>query len=401
MHPNSKWAFPAHVMAWCWSTCSWAMMVKAAQEALGTSNLYPTTSFWVAFFPQMMLAIIFLTIYGVLAGCQGMSALRIQESSVRNGAWYWGGAAQMFGGLFSVMALGAAAPALVFVGRASQTLLGSLLGVPGLGKRLDWYLLGAVAASFAAIAVTSFAATPEASWKLADPFIAVRTDQVVGRAGLVFALVCTICASLGGAAQACAVKSGYNTHEYCGPMEALRNICVAGTLLGGVVLLIWCSAHSALNSYLPPHQPVADGVGTLKSTFAEFGKHSGFWFLLTLYQFFQQSFSVLLLNVAEVCDHQQVAGCMYTVAAIYVMYLIQLPLTSLIVVGVALSGLGLFCFFSSLSSETGVEKLRGASGIPVTMQIAAVLLTILGCASPFAFKLGLAYSSSSLPNIPS
>jgi len=393
MQPNSKWAFPAFVIGWVWATCSWATMVKAVQENLASVSLYPMTSFWVAFFPQMISAVLFLMFYAALAGWSGMHMLKTRESGVRDSAWYYGGAASMFGQLFSVMALGTAAPALVFVIQSSQTLLGSLLGVSGLAKGWNLYFLGAVAASCAAIALTSFAALPEASWLFADNVITIRTDQLVGSTGLVFVLVCGLCACLGGTAQACAVKRGYSMYEFCGPIEALRNMCVAGAGLGGLVLLIWCTAHSALNSYLPPHKPAAGGLSELGSTMSELSAHSGFWFLLTMYHFFQQIFSVLLLNIVDVADHQQVAGCMYAFAAIYVSWTINVSLTPLVVIGVALAGLALYCFISNPSSESGMEKLR-VTGLPVTMRVIAGFLVILGCVSPMALKFGLAHQGN-------
>merc|ERR1719272_2377295 len=179
-------------MAWCWSTSSWAMMVKTGQEELGTGSLYPATSFWIAFFPVMMTAAVLLAFYSGLALWYGKHVLKIEETGVGHSTWYWGGAASMFGQLCSVMAFSAAAPALVFVVRASQTLLGSLLGVPGLGKSWSWQLVAAVVASFSAVAWVSFASIPKASWVLAEPFIAARTDQIVGRVGLIFTLVCAV-----------------------------------------------------------------------------------------------------------------------------------------------------------------------------------------------------------------
>lgn len=194
VHPNSRFGVPLVIAAWAWSTCAWVSMVKAAQESLMTTSLYPTTSFWTAFFPQMLTAFVFVLTYAVLAVWKGTYVLKAQETGIGNSTWFWGGAASMFEQLFMVMAFGAAVPGLVFVARTSQTLLGSMLGLPGLGKGPSWYLLGCIAATGAAIAATSYAAVPEASWMLVEPFLAARTDQIVGRVGLVFTLCCAFLA---------------------------------------------------------------------------------------------------------------------------------------------------------------------------------------------------------------
>jgi uncharacterized membrane protein len=128
------WSLLFTICFWGWSTLVWASDVEILEQKMLSVDLPLSRSFWLAFIPHLILAVIAMLIAPrrfFSFGFSGNDGNRHGES----GAWYTAGQGFFYGQVLTNAALSACSPVVTFVVRAVEPMIIANLAIVSLGKK--------------------------------------------------------------------------------------------------------------------------------------------------------------------------------------------------------------------------------------------------------------------------
>lgn len=369
---NSRLAFLALVYAWYATTTIWAANTKKIEKGIIAEgvHLYPSASFWLTLFPQVLSCICITAI----AGGRKLTA-KIAKSTVDSteglgqACWYAAGAGFFFGQLFTVEGLGAGAPGLVFGVKVLEPLSTSLLAIPVLGQRLNWRLLVAVMVACSGILLCVVGAHRGAPSKGGD---FNEWKVIVG----------AILANLGFSSRACVMKKAYSQRSIS-PLETFFKVNVVAGACGVLMLIVW-----AIYLATCPERFVY-----FANVFHQLAAKPWKWFATCLCYFLYQCSSILLLDCLLVETHALLVALKHIFVVILASIMSGSPINTLMIIGIVVASLGVFAYSVSpgdTEARTSLlppneKKVKPSSGIPLVLCFLLSGLGVLGILSPFLY----------------
>jgi hypothetical protein len=221
-----NWSFAATAFFWIWSTIVWANDVEILEQRLLSTPLPLSRSFWLAFIPHTVMAIVAM----IVSPKQFLSFGFGSGSSGDTSAWYAAGLGLFFGQLLCNAALSASSPIVTFVIRAIEPIVIAKLAMSALGKTSTLQQLFPIFFSCSGVMLSVMGC---------DRFTQNDRDFNNIEVACLLAMV----SNLGFAVRSCSVKFAYTTEgqQIC-PMEVfvkLSKTSAAASLIPLVLYVIY------------------------------------------------------------------------------------------------------------------------------------------------------------------
>lgn len=318
-------------IVWYWTSAEWAAVTKDILHELQHAVLYPSTSIWLTFLPQVF-SFVLVQILALLAGvdiCKGMCFIRA-SCSVGFGTWHLAGSAYFFGQLFTVAALALDAPSVVFVVKAIEPLTTASLAIPLLNQSFNLRLFLAILVACVGIMITAMAAH--------GGFNQIHHSRAE------MSIVLSMLANVGFSSRACVAKRALS-FESKEPLEAYGKLTVTATQSGFVLLLLWLFlAQSVLDD--------RDMMSLLRHV----RFNPGAWFTVCLTYFLYQACSIYLLSCFLVETHALLVALKHIFVVVLASLLTGAVFNVHMTIGLTLVVAGVSWYLSSPASEDDAEK---------------------------------------------
>lgn len=318
-------------IVWYWTSAEWAAVTKDILHELQHAVLYPSTSIWLTFLPQVF-SFVLVQILALIAGvdiCKGMCFIRA-SCSVGFGTWHLAGSAYFFGQLFTVAALALDAPSVVFVVKAIEPLTTALLAIPLLNQIFNLRLFLAILVACTGIMITAMAAH--------GGFNQIHHSRAE------MSIVLSMLANVGFSSRACVAKRAL-AFESKEPLEAYGKLTVTATQSGFGLLLLWLFlAQSVLDER------------DMMSLLRHLSFNPGAWFTVCLTYFLYQACSIYLLSCFLVETHALLVALKHIFVVILASLLTGAVFNVHMTIGLSLVVAGVSWYLSSPASEDDAEK---------------------------------------------
>lgn len=315
-------------IVWYWTSAEWAAVTKDILHELQHVVLYPSTSIWLTFLPQVF-SFFLVQILALIAGvdiCKGMCFIRA-SCSVGFGTWHLAGSAYFFGQLFTVAALALDAPSVVFVVKAIEPLTTALLAIPLLSQTFNLRLFLAILVACTGIMITAHGGFNKIHYSRAE-----------------MSIVLSMLANVGFSSRACVAKRAL-AFESKEPLEAYGKLTVTATQSGLVLLLVWLFlAQSVLDDR------------DMMSLVRHLSFNPSAWFTVCLTYFLYQACSIYLLNCFLVETHALLVALKHIFVVVLASLLTGAVFNVHMTIGLSLVVAGVSWYLSSPASEEDAEK---------------------------------------------
>jgi len=387
---NSRVCFVVILSIWFWTTIEWADGCKLVVYRLGLQGMPPSVTLWLTIIPQVVTSLCVMpvawvsgvditrdvvpvkSLVGRSRGSPEHDGERINDERV---TWFVGGLCFLFGQLFTVAALIAAAPSLVFAVKAMEPLTTALLAIPTLGHKFSVTLFFAMLISCVGVVIVAMPHEAEAKSAVTHPGMSNQFTVC----GVVFL------ANLGYSARACIIKKMFATNSNHHALESFGKITLTATSASAIpaffVILTWCFQGYA---------GVVLGAGKIMD---ELTDNARMWITLSICCFLYQGCSILILECIAVESHALMCTLKHLGTAIGTTLLLGQQLSSWMVLGLAMTFAGIYIYqkvppeyldaYVLTGGHSGGEKQPTTvkappKAAPKVLHVISVVLTIGG-----------------------
>eukprot|EP00930_Biecheleria_cincta_P004647 TRINITY_DN105569_c0_g1_i1.p1 TRINITY_DN105569_c0_g1~~TRINITY_DN105569_c0_g1_i1.p1 ORF type:complete len:418 (+),score=59.17 TRINITY_DN105569_c0_g1_i1:191-1444(+) len=337
MQPKTnRCALFALAAIWFWASALWAAVTKDIQMQLSGSSLYPSTSIWLTFLPQVF-SCFCVQLFAMMGGTSLVEGTvvptRAGESWIL-GSWQLAGAGVFFGQLFTVESLNLNSPGVVFAVKAIEPLSTAVLAIPVLKQRFNMQLVMAIIVTCMGISVTAYAGASSAG----------SLASASGRSATHVAVALAMLANVGYSAKSCVVKKELGNQDTY-PLESYGKITITATQSGVVLVMLWTGIGLRLL------HPVA-----FHNILLELHLRPMAWLVACMTYFLYQAASVLLLDCMLVETHSLLVALKQVFVVVLASVMTHHAINASMINGLITVCAGVCWYAQSQNSNSSIES---------------------------------------------